>query len=378
MPEGGRLQLRLRNVRLGRDAQVADLQPGDYVQLSVVDEGCGMTAEVRERAFEPFFTTKRDGRGSGLGLSMVYGFVKQSGGHVTLQSEPDSGTSVVIHLPRCIEQEVAPHEVADGDIVGGEESILVVEDDPGVRATAVALLKELGYRVLEAHDGLSALAVLQSDESIDLLFTDVIMPGPLRCTELARQAEVLRPGLGVLFTSGYPENVIAHGGRLDPGVELLGKPYPRETLARMVRRMLDRRPRPARSDEPSASSPATVGGALQVLFVEDDPTLRMLTGEVIGELGHQVDACDSAEAALARLEQRRYDVLLTDVGLGGMSGIELVRRLGDRYPSMHVVIASGYPVRPRDEGLPDSTRVLLKPYDVQQVRALLDELSSAR
>jgi PAS domain S-box-containing protein len=258
--KGGVLRLQVRNVTLDQryaDSQ-GDVRSGDYVQLSVVDEGCGMSPEVLERAFEPFFTTKSGRGGSGLGLSMAYGFVKQSGGHITLASEQASGTSVVIYLPRFIEN-AGSAEVAGGD-------------------------------------------------------------GP--------------PG--------------AAGDSKPPPAALVGEA--------------------ARAGEAAAKP------ALRILFVEDDFTLRTLTGEVIEELGHRVHACESAEEALQVLQSRRFDVLLTDIGLGGMSGLDLLRAVAPDHPQLKLVIASGYPVDPRQEGVP-SAQVLLKPYDLQQVRELLASLA---
>ncbi|HEY8612330.1 MAG TPA: PAS domain S-box protein, partial [Roseomonas sp.] len=215
-----------------------DLQPGEYVVLAVTDTGCGMTPEVQAMAFEPFFSTKAEGKGSGLGLSMVYGFVKQSGGHVKIYSEVGQGTTVRLYLPRALQAEEAVPPPEAGIVAGGTETVLVAEDDEAVRATVVEMLTELGYRVLQAHDAASALAVIESGVPVDLLFTDVIMPGALKSPEMARRARELIPGLAVLFTSGYTENSIVHAGRLDPGVELLSKPYTREALARRLRQVL--------------------------------------------------------------------------------------------------------------------------------------------
>ncbi len=250
---GGVLRLQVRNVTLDQRYAEShgDVLSGDYVQLSVVDQGCGMSPEVLERAFEPFFTTKAGRGGSGLGLSMAYGFVKQSGGHITLASEEAGGTAVVIYLPRYLRS----GEVADASLSG------------------------------------------ESNEA-------TAQPG-----ESAGQA------LQIEAASG-----------------------------------------------------------LSILFVEDDFTLRMLTGEVIEELGHRVHACESAEEALQALKGAHFDVLLTDIGLGGMSGLELLRAVAPDHPQLKLVIASGYPVDARQEGLP-AAQVLLKPYDLQQVRELLASLA---
>ncbi|WP_207486129.1 ATP-binding protein, partial [Arenibaculum pallidiluteum] len=186
----GRLTIEAGNAFLDDDyaARHTEVTPGHYVMLAVTDTGCGMTPEVLARVFEPFFTTKPEGQGTGLGLSMVYGFVKQSGGHVKIYSEPNHGTTVRIYLPRTGEAEDVATELEAGAVTGGTETVLVVEDDEDVRATVVEMLSELGYRVLKAKDAQSALAIVESGVPIDLMFTDVVMPGPLRSPELARKA----------------------------------------------------------------------------------------------------------------------------------------------------------------------------------------------
>jgi PAS domain S-box-containing protein len=242
MPGGGKLTIETANVPLDADyaARNAEVTPGDYIVLAVSDTGVGMPPEVVERAFEPFFTTKDIGKGSGLGLSMIYGFAKQSGGHLKIYSELGHGTTVRLYLPRAggLQASVpAPGTPSEGQ--RGSETILVVEDDADVRRLAVAQLRSLGYRVLEAPDGMRAIALLKDDESIDLLFTDVIMPGGMTGRQLAEEGCRLRPGMKVLFTSGYTQNSIVHQGKLDHGVHLLSKPYRRDGLARKIREMLD-------------------------------------------------------------------------------------------------------------------------------------------
>ena len=215
-----------------------DVRPGQYVLLAVTDTGCGIAPEIIDHVFEPFFSTKAKGKGSGLGLSMVYGFVKQSNGHIKIYSELGQGTTIKLYLPRSTEPEDKLVIVENGPVEGGHESILVVEDDEEVRDTTVATLHDLGYRVVKANDAQSALNVIESGLSLDLLFTDVVMPGALRSPELARKARERLPNIAVLFTSGYTENAIVHGGRLDAGVELLPKPYTREALAHTIRSVL--------------------------------------------------------------------------------------------------------------------------------------------
>jgi len=207
----------------------------------VSDTGTGMTPEVMRRAFEPFFTTKEVGHGSGLGLSMIFGFVKQSAGHIKLYSEPGEGTTVKVYLPRATGP-AQPRRTAGSPLSGLQgagEKVLVVEDDESVRELAVAILVSLNYVPIAASDGPSALDLLGRHEDVAILFTDVVLPGGMSGAELARAATERRPGLKVLYTSGYTENAIIHHGRLDDHVELLEKPFRIESLARKVRDLLD-------------------------------------------------------------------------------------------------------------------------------------------
>ena len=245
MPKGGKLTIETANMHLDRDyaAQNAGALPGQYVSICVSDIGAGMDAETLARAFEPFFTTKEVGKGTGLGLSMVYGFVKQSGGHIKIYSEEGQGTTVRIYLSRLVggEAEEEERRVEPAPEGSREETILVCEDDDDVRAYTVEVLRELGYRVLEAHDGPSAIRLLERQEGkVDLLFTDVVLPGGMTGAVVAEQARKLRPDLRILFTTGYARNAIVHHGRLDPGVELITKPFAYADLAARIRDMLDR------------------------------------------------------------------------------------------------------------------------------------------
>ncbi|MFI4951404.1 MAG: ATP-binding protein, partial [Caulobacterales bacterium] len=240
MPGGGRLIVEAANAHLEEE----DLQnaegglPGDYVMVAVTDVGEGMTAETRARAVEPFFTTKSDGKGSGLGLSMVYGFVRQSNGHMRLESEAGEGTSVRLYLPRSLADAPPEASPAVAAAKGGTETILVVEDDANVRSTAVTLLETLGYRCLQATDADGALELVKGGAPIDLVFSDVMMPGPTKTRDMANQLRRLAPGVPILFTSGYPREEIGEGGRLDVDVTLLAKPYSREALAAKIAQML--------------------------------------------------------------------------------------------------------------------------------------------
>jgi PAS domain S-box-containing protein len=241
MPGGGKLTVETGNVHLdeGYASVNSDVRPGPYVMIAVSDTGAGIPAAIRDKVFEPFFTTKGTGKGTGLGLSMVYGFVKQSGGHIKIYSEEGHGTTIKVYLPRAAGHVQPTADAQVAVIGGGHESILVVEDDDLVRNYVITQLRSLGYRTSTAKNAAEALTIINSGVELDLLFTDVIMPGIMNGRQLADEAVKRRPALKVLFTSGYTENAIVHHGRLDPGVLLLAKPYRKSDLARMVRKAFD-------------------------------------------------------------------------------------------------------------------------------------------
>jgi two-component system, NtrC family, sensor kinase len=246
MPEGGRLTIESSNAYLDDDyiaKEGVDTPAGQYVLIAVSDTGSGMTMDVIEQAFEPFFTTKPKGIGTGLGLSMVYGFVKQSAGHVKIYSEIGHGTTIKMYFPRVLEQRngVAAASATRSETAprgANQETILLVEDDDTVNRFATEVLQDLGYDVMSATDAQRALTLLD-EYDVDLLFTDVVLPGGINGRELANTAVKHKPGLKVLFATGYTRNAIIHHGRLDPGVEVLMKPYTYEVLARKVRAVLD-------------------------------------------------------------------------------------------------------------------------------------------
>ncbi|MDB5720280.1 MAG: domain S-box protein [Alphaproteobacteria bacterium] len=298
MPGGGKLTIEVSNVELdaGYTRRESEVAPGQYAMIAVTDTGSGMRRDTLERVFEPFFTTKEVGRGTGLGLSMVYGFIKQSGGHVKIYSEEGQGTTVRLYLPRLQSGSFAEaeEELAEAPSAGRrEESILVVEDDDDVRLYTVESLRELGYRVLEAHDGPSALRLLDRQDRVDLLFTDVVMPA-MNGRELADLARQRLPGLRVLFTTGYARNAALHAGRLDPGVDLLPKPFTFAALAAKVRATLDR----------SASD--------RVLVIDSDPAFRTKALDLLQQIGFSGDEAANAAEALGkvRISEGRYDAIL--------------------------------------------------------------------
>ncbi len=380
MDGNGRLTIELGNAYLDDHyAQNAfDVEAGQYVMLAVSDTGSGMPPDVLSRAFDPFFTTKPEGKGTGLGLSMVYGFVKQSGGHINIYSEVGSGTTVRIYLPRSMEAEDLLAEESGGQIAGGSETILVVEDDEAVRDITVSILADLGYKVLKARDADSGLAIVESGVAIDLLFTDVVMPGRLKSSELARKAKERRPDIEVLFTSGYTENSIVHGGRLDPGVNLLSKPYARETLARKIRSLLDKAkernaalalqgvsPMSTRSDQTPAS--------IRVLFCEDEALIRISTADYLQDFGFTVVEAGNGREALQAIDGAAIDILVTDIHLPDMNGLDLIRTIRETQPDLPVIFATGDMHVPGSEGL-ERASLITKPYDYDLLAKKIREM----
>jgi CheY-like chemotaxis protein len=238
----GKLTIETGNAFLDDNYALAhgDVPPGQYVMIAVSDTGYGISREILDKVFDPFFTTKPPGQGTGLGLSMVHGFVKQSGGHVKIYSELGHGSTVRIYLPRSREDEDAQLVSAASPVIGGSEAILLVEDDENVRITTAEMLSEIGYEVLKAKDADSALVIIESGARIDVLFTDIVMPGKLRAAELARKAQQKIAGIAVLFTTGYAENAVLHGGQLGGAVDLIAKPYTRDQLGRKLRQVLNK------------------------------------------------------------------------------------------------------------------------------------------
>ena len=385
MEGGGKLTIEAGNAFLDDNyvRQHADVPPGQYVMLAVTDTGTGMTPEVMEQVFEPFFSTKPVGKGTGLGLSMVYGFVKQSGGHVKIYSEVGQGTTVKIYFPRVQRSEDLVTDADFGPVTGGTETILVAEDDEQVRATVVEMLGDLGYAVLKAKDAAGALSVIESGVPVDLLFTDVVMPGPLKSTELARHARERLPDIAVLFTSGYTENSIVHGGRLDPGVELLSKPYTREAMARKIRHVLNgqqHRNRVRATLSSKTVPPIGQRAAMpqySVLLVEDDFLIRMSTADLLAELGHDVSEASTAEEAIDMLKERPYDVIVTDLGLPGLSGGEFAREARRLLPAIGIIFATGNDRIPDDAAI-EGAVLLKKPYGSEEIALAFEKIAAQK
>ena len=331
MPNGGKLTLETANVHLDEKyaATQAEVVPGQYVMIAVSDTGCGMTPEVKAKAFDPFFTTKDVGHGTGLGLSQVYGFIKQSRGHVKIYSEVGEGTTIKLYLPRvlagtAVEEKEIERAPATGSL---HETILVVEDDPDVRAFSSETLRELSYTVIEAKDGAEALRLLEAHPEVKLLFTDIGLPGGINGRQLAEQARSLRPGLKCLFTTGYARNAIVHGGRLDPGVELITKPFSQAALSDRLRSILDAARVPGR-----------------ILLVEDEALIQMLALEYLTSAGFTVDVASTATEAMNKLAlvPGGMDAVIVDVGLPDRSGDRLAREIRSAYASVPIVLATGH------------------------------------
>ena len=374
MPAGGKLTIELANAVL--DEKYARLHeevtPGQYVMLAVTDTGAGMPAEVAARAFEPFFTTKPEGQGTGLGLSMVYGFVKQSSGHAKIYSEIGLGTTIRIYLPRSRRPEEVLAPVDSEPARGRNERILLVEDDADVRRAVAEMTRGLGYQVTEARDGEEALALLHGGAPFDLLFTDVVMSGAVSGRTLARHAQQVLPGLAVLFTSGYTENAIIHHGRLDEGVHLLSKPYREPELSRKLRAVLDERQGKMVRRTPAADRPG-----LQILLVDDDALIRISTSEMLRDLGHGVvEAARASEALTLLAGNDPFDVLIVDLALPDMRGDAMIEKACDIRGGLRVVFASGH--HPQSLKL-DGSKVryvfLPKPYDTAQMAEVLAKLT---
>ena len=374
MPDGGKLTLEVANAFLD-DAYAAahtDVAAGQYVMLAVTDTGSGMTPEVLGRVFEPFFTTKPEGQGTGLGLAQTYGFVKQTGGHIKIYTEVGHGTTIKLYLPRTRREADAPVTGGGAPAEGGSERILVVEDDGGVRAAVIDMLRELGYRVSHATNAEDALASLKC-EAPDLIFTDVVMPGALSTREFTRRAQEMHPGVKILYTSGYTQNAIVHNGKLDDDALLLSKPYRKDELARKLRSVFAGTARGAIAPP----KPDTAGGEAprrgKVLVVEDVALIRMTTVDMVEQLDFPVCEAGDGPQALAMLEQDgEIEILLTDLGLPGMDGRQLVQEALRLKPSLKVIIASGYSARAEDAQLAGVASHLTKPFDLTRLKRALE------
>ena len=366
MRDGGKLTIETRNVVIepGTALSYADLVPGDYISIAVTDTGVGTSSDVLAHAFDPFFTTKPIGEGTGLGLSQVFGFVKQSGGHVKLESELGRGTTASIYLPRLVREvtEVAPAFLPLPPLRGNRsETILVVEDDDDVRNFSIDTLREVGFTVLEASDAESALELLERNPQIMLLFSDVGLPR-MNGRQLAEEARARRADLKVLFTSGYARQAIVHDGRLDPGVELLTKPFTRAQLAARIRTVLD------------GGSTATPRERVAIV-IDDEVLISMFLADVLEDIGFKVIQSQSATEGLAAVERTQLpSVAFIDIGLPDRNGLELAAEMRVRFPDLKIAIASGYSDRAAALRTDASVAFLPKPFDAHAIKRTLQQL----
>ena len=367
MQGGGKLTIETANVSLDKTYATshAEVAAGEYVVLCITDTGAGMTRDVRARAFDPFFTTKDFGQGTGLGLSQVYGFVKQSGGHVKLYSEVGHGTAVKLYLPRHDAPAGTRLDTESAAVVpySAGETIVVVEDDDDVRDYTTGILRELGYKVLEAPNAAVALHIINGNSSVDLLFTDIGLPGGINGKHLADTARQRRPDLRVLFTSGYARHAIVHDGRLDPGVLLITKPFTYAALASKISDVLNADGKPSR-----------------ILVVEDEEPIRIFAADSLEEFGYKVETAISATEALNKIRRVNggFDLAIVDVSLADPKGELLVSELLAVNPRLAIAIVSGADVSDlrRRFAVAGRTDFLQKPYSKDQLRALASRYCS--
>ena|GEM_PF-645184 len=366
MPKGGSLTIETSNAKL--DAAYAEkhegVVPGEYVAITVSDTGMGMSPETLARVFEPFFTTKPAGEGTGLGLSQLYGFVKQSGGHVSLESIVGSGTKVSLYLPRALGESAA---LANGRKPQGAESdrntVLIVEDDDDVRQYAVSLFRELGYGVLEAADGTAALRILESRPEVRFMFTDVGLPGDYNGKELADEARRRRPYLRVLYTTGYARTDILRQGRLDANAQVVTKPFTFDELSTKVRAVFD-------GKEKSV-----------ILLVEDEVLVAAIAAENLRDIGFEVIEVTSAKAALdhAGKDAAGLKAVIVDIGLPDKKGDVLAAELRKIRSDLPIIVATGHSgdSLPKELREAEKVAVLGKPYDLKDLKAALNSVGVA-
>ncbi len=366
MPGGGRLVIIVTNRVLDEEyaSHHAEVTPGQYVMIAVADTGQGMSPEQIARAAEPFYTTKRGGRGTGLGLSMVYGLIRQSGGHFRIDSASGEGTTVRLYLPRthaaasALPRHTAPPPAAAGELV------LVVEDDHAVRTVAVSTLNDLGYRTLEAENADAALELLRAGARPDVLFTDMVMPGSAGVADLVHAARKTLPALAVLFTTGYTDNPQLSAEALGPAARVLAKPWTRATLAESIREAI----RTSGAERVRLVPPQ----ALKILLVDDEPMVRETTAELLAALGHIVEG--AATAAEARATAAGAELIITDAGLPDADGVLLAAEFRRLHPELPIIIVSGREARAAGD---PSLVWLEKPFDEARLRQAIAQARAA-
>ncbi len=360
MLQGGRILIETANVETGSfEDRHVEVGSGPHVMLAVSDNGVGMDESVKSRIFEPFFTTKEQGKGTGLGLPMVFGIVRQSGGHIWVYSEPGRGSTFKLYFPAFAQSldrgPAAEESAAPPEALHGTETILLVEDDPEVREYVAGLLRSFGYTVLPAGNGRDALALAETFPAIDLLVTDVVMPrmgGP----ELAEAMLRVRPEIKVIYISGYTEDSIVQRGELRPGIDYLSKPFTQEALARKVRQVLERAPRQPR-----------------LIVADDDCLIREYFVEVLADAGYDVRQAGSAPEAIGLLRQEPADLVILDMMMPQMNGREAVPAIKGEFPHVRTMVVSGLSEEDLSVGDLGADAVLPKPVQPEiLIRAVVD------
>ncbi len=362
MPEGGKLLIETSNKYLDNDYVTLNpwLEAGEYVQLTLSDTGTGMDKETLEHVFEPFFTTKPESKGTGLGMSMVYGFAKRYCGHIKLYSEPGVGTTIRLYLPRTRtpKPDVSHQESLPAPLATGNESILIVDDEAGLLQLADQYLRSLGYRTRLAENAAQALDILNADDSIDLLFSDVVMPGGMNGYELAQQAIQLahvrhRPEPKVLLTSGFTSKTMAHNGLARFSAHLLSKPYRKHDLAQRIRLILDEKGEKDAKNEDTAyqnpiNNPSDTLAGRNILVVDDDQDMQKLFQFNLQKLGCTTVLASNADKAIHLFQQSQHnkqpiDIVILDLTLpGSMGGVEIASKLRIIDPHIKIIVASGH------------------------------------
>lgn len=378
----GKLKIAIENRHIGPDELLGepDMVAGDYVEVKVIDHGPGIPAETLAKVFDPFFTTKPVGKGTGLGLSTVYGFARQSGGRVTIASRSGAGTTVTLLLPRA-ETAAEPLQWHDpSDIAGGNETVLLVEDDAEVRDATAALLSDLGYRVRTAEDPATALQIARQEPEFDLLISDVVMPGELSSRDMAETLQADRPDLPILFISGFSRDAIVRDGRVDAGVNFLAKPFTKDALAIKVRGALSSAP--ATATEPDVAEqkqpegqekPEEQDRPRHILLCEDDALIRLDLADILSGLGTEVTEVASGQETLDKLQAGQYDALLIDVGLPDISGEEVATRVRAQHPDMPIIFATGQSEVPAAKTL-GRCAIVQKPFGDRDLERALTSL----
>ncbi len=349
MPSGGKLLIEVSNKHLDTDYAMRNpgVEVGDYVQLMLSDTGIGMDKQIQERIFEPFYTTKPEGKGTGLGLAMVYGFAKRYGGNIKVYSEPGVGTSIRMYLPRSSASELADTvSVDETKLPGGSETILIVDDEVDLLQLADLYLSDLGYHTCTAENTEQALAILEDDKPVDLLFSDVVMPGGINGYELAQQATEFRPALKVLLTSGFTSKSIANNGLARFSAHLLSKPYRKSDLAQRIRCVLDETGNAAAHLSDAHSNDVLAGRT--ILVVDDEEDVQELYKLNLERLGCKVLAACNGEEAITLYRQSResgelIDIIILDLSLAsGMDGKQVANKIREMDPKAKMIVASGY------------------------------------